>query len=118
MLDGRAVGQERSRNHPHLEKEEVVPALPEVDVRSQHHLSKPSEIQLVRDARLIPLVGCVELVKKKTHRESILKCKVQIICEGVGKITEGGDGGISLYMKFSEKIIALSQDICESLIHV
>ena len=78
MVCGRAVGQEWSRNHPHLEKEEVVPALPEADVRSQQHLLKPSGILLV--GKECSSEGCGESVKKKkTYREAILKCKVQII---------------------------------------
>ena len=39
-----AVGQERSSNHCHVEKEEVVQALQEVAVRSPLHLSQPEDV--------------------------------------------------------------------------
>ena len=60
----------------------------------------------------------VSWFKKKLTQNSLLQCKVQIICQEFSKTFAGEEGGTSPYLKFSSKIIALSQNISESLTHM
>ena len=97
------MGQERSRNRRYLDKAEVVQALQEAAANSVDF--RPPT---------------VSSKKKGTHVEPIFETysKVQIIYPEISKTLRERDGGTHLYLKFSQKIIALSQNVWSDLIHM
>jgi len=58
-----------------------------------------------------------QIQKKNLRGVHCLKRKVQIIYQEISKILQEGGGGDGLYLTFSLGKIALSQNICESLIY-
>ena len=56
--------------------------------------------------------------KKQLTQNPFLECKVQMIYQDIRNTLGEGDGGLRLYLKFSRKIIALSQNVWGDLIHM
>ena len=112
------MGQERSRNHPHLGKAEVAQALQGAAVESRLHWWKLRRAIPLHITRACPIAMAVSSKKKATYEAFMLKCQVPIpvIYRETNKTLREGDGGTRLYLKFSQKIIALSQNVWSDLI--